>query len=114
MSLIYTHFIVQNVIIHIKGELMSFNQYNVYSTILTNTLKDEDELKQILGLIQEFDKISDVNVAKKYLEAIWNIKKPVDNFPICNNLNLSTKENENGFKINFTHNDESIIYYYKK
>lgn len=93
---------------------MEINQYGLYSTILSNTIKEEETFKQTLGFIQEFDKIASIDIAKKYLEAMWDIKPPVERYPICSNCLLSIKEDKKGFRINFTYNDENITYYYKK
>jgi len=93
---------------------MNINSYSIYSAVSAAENQSENELIKILELTDKFNEIEDIDKAKECLEELWHVNKPVQALPVSSNCVLTTKENDRGFCINFSCNDENISYYYKK
>ena len=97
---------------------MQINQYTAYSIISLTENKNNAELKNILLLLDSFTKINSIEQAKVFLKEKYQIKDPIQKFPLGANGFLDIKENSKKYsiKISYTNNDEKqcIIYSYKK
>ena len=92
---------------------MDINTYSLYAKNTQNEMLNLNEHDKVLELLKTFDKIYDMDSAKKQLEKIWNIKDNVQNYSLGGNCFVNASEKNNGFSIRFKLNDENVIYFYK-
>lgn len=93
---------------------MKLDQYSIYSNLSHNPENSESELLKILEQSKNFEKIDEINDAKKYLKEVWGIKDSVRNYPLCDNCSLNVIESSKTFCINLVHDKENMTYYYQK
>lgn len=93
---------------------MDINYYNLYSTVSNNQHKKASDQEMLLKLVEKFDEIRSISLAKEYLEDTWGITEQVTKYPIGENFIVNTKETEKGFSVNFEYQDENLTYYYQK
>ena len=97
---------------------MQINQYTAYSIVSSTENKNNEEIEKVFFLIKNFSEVRTISEAKKILQSLYQIKDPVQQFPLGANSFLDIKENAKKYsvKISYKDNDEKecIIYSYTK
>ncbi len=93
---------------------MDINNYKIYSAISATNDKSNTDLLKIIEQVENFNQITEINEARKYLNEVWKIEKTVQDFSLCDGCVLNVIDSEKAFCINLVYSNKNKTFYYEK
>ena len=94
--------------------MKELNKYSMYSQLVAQESKSEDDALKIISIIQDFKQMNTLDKVRKYLAEKMNINDNIQNYPLGANSYLNIIEKAKVCVIRFETEDGNYSFCYDK